>query len=59
MGKDDLPPILRVESESGIAYYPRFHKNAEGEWELNDKSFSNLLRPVLVSEKHGTKMDKD
>ena len=55
MDKDDLPPILRVESESGIAYYPRFHKNAEGEWELNDKSFRKMLRSHLVSEQPGKK----
>jgi hypothetical protein len=51
MDKADLPPILRVESKSGIAYYPRFHKNTEGAWELNNKSFLNLLKPHIVSEK--------
>lgn len=51
MDKDDLPPILRVESKSGIAYYPRFHKNTEGAWELNDKSFRKMLKPHTVTEK--------
>jgi hypothetical protein len=56
--KNDPPPTLRVESKSGAAYYPRYHKNTEGEWELNDKSFRNLLKPHLTSEKP-VKTDKD
>ena len=59
MDKDNEQPLVRLKGPDGMAFYPRYHKNTEGEWELNDKSFSNLLRPVLVSEKHGTKMDKD
>lgn len=52
MDKDDLPPILRIDAGNGRAYYPRFHKNTDGEWELNDKSFRKMLRPHLVLEQH-------
>ena len=49
--KNDLPPILRIDAGNGMAYYPRFVKNTEGEWELNDKSFRKMLKPNTVTEK--------
>ena len=56
---NDLPPTIRVESKSGIAYYPRYHKNTKDEWELNDKSFQKILKPHMVKEKSIKKTDKD
>ncbi|MFZ2398293.1 MAG: hypothetical protein WAW31_06465 [Smithella sp.] len=57
--KNDLPPTLRIDAGNGRAYYPRFHKNTKGEWELNDKSFRKMLRPHSVLEKPAKKTDKD
>ena len=59
MDKDNEQPLVRVKGPDGMAFYPRYHKNTEGEWELNDKSFRKLLRPNLVSEKPVTKTGKD
>jgi hypothetical protein len=41
--KDDMQPILRVEIPDGSAYYPKFEKNTDGEWELKDKSFQKMI----------------
>lgn len=51
MNKDDKPPILRIKTKSGAVYYPRFHKNTQGEWELNDKSFREIFMHQSPSEK--------
>jgi|GEM_PF-2033563 len=49
--KKDMPPILRIEGEDGTVWYPRFHKNEKGEWELNDPSFREMLKCSSVTEK--------
>ena len=41
--KDDMQPTVRVVGEDGTVWYPMFHKNTEGEWELNDKSFQKMI----------------
>lgn len=33
----EMQPMVRIDVGNGRAYYPRFHKNTQGEWELNDK----------------------
>lgn len=42
-------PTLRLETPDGIAWYPRFVKNTQGEWELKDKSFLKLLEHHIIS----------
>jgi len=56
---DKEQPIVRVETSDGRAYYPRFKKNTEEEWELKDKSFRKMLRPHTTSEKPVKKTGKD
>ena len=56
--KKELPPITRVEGENGAVYYPRYHKNTQGEWELNDKSFQEMFKRHSVLEKL-VKTEKD
>jgi len=56
--KKDMQPILRIEGENGTAWYPRFHKNEKGEWELNDKSFQKMFKSHSVLEKTD-KTEKD
>ena len=46
-----MPPMLRIEGENGTVWYPRFHKNEKGEWELNDPSFREMLKRSSVTEK--------
>lgn len=51
MSEDKDPhPITRIESGSGVVYYPRYHKNTQGEWELNDKSFQKMFERHMVLE---------
>lgn len=57
--KKDMPPILRIDAGNGRAYYPKFHKNKQGEWELNDPSFREILKRRSVIEKPAKKKDKD
>ena len=54
----DMPPILRIDAGNGRAYYPRYHKNTKGDWELNDKSFQKMFRSHSVLEKTD-KTEKD
>ncbi len=49
--KDDQQPLVRVKSDSGIVYYPRFEKNTEGEWMPTDPSFQATNRRRFDSEK--------
>jgi hypothetical protein len=50
MDKDnEQRPITRIVDDNGTVWYPRYHKNAKGEWELNDKSFLKMLRRYLIS----------
>jgi hypothetical protein len=48
MKDDDMQPIVRVKGEDGIVWYPRYHKNTKGEWELNDKSFQKMFERHMV-----------
>ena len=49
--QDDRPPVVRVQAKNGIAYYPKFKKGTNGEWELLDKSFSQMPVAQPTSEK--------
>ncbi|MEN6347950.1 MAG: hypothetical protein ABFD08_00935 [Syntrophomonas sp.] len=55
----DLPPIISIEAENGTIWSPRYHKNTQGEWELNDKSFQKMIDRHMVLEKPTPKKDKD
>ncbi len=60
MDKDNKQqPITRIVGENGTVWYPRYHKNTKGEWELKDKSFRKMLRRHLVLDIPGPKKDKD
>ena len=59
MKKDDPMPIIRIEGDNGIAYYPLFVKNAQGEWELADKSFQTLFKQHAVIEKPAAETSED
>lgn len=49
--KDEQQPLVRVKTESGIVYYPRFEKNTEGKWTPTDPSFQEMNRRRFDSEK--------
>lgn len=53
--KKDMQPIMRIEGENGATYYPRYHKNTKGEWDLNDKSFQEMFKRRSVIEKSAKK----
>lgn len=55
--KKDMPPILRIEGEDGIVWYPRFHKNEKGEWYLPDKEYWQKMIAIQDS-KRQSKKDK-
>ena len=49
--KDDQQPMVRVETDSGLVYYPRFEKNTQGKWVPTDPSFQEINRHRYDSEK--------
>jgi hypothetical protein len=55
---DDMQPLLRIDAGNGMAFYPRYHKNAKGDWELNDKSFQKMLMRHSVLEPNVKKEDE-
>ena len=58
MKDKEMPPIIRVEGANGIAYYPKYIKNAQGEWELKDKTFQKMFEYLADAEKPA-KTDKE
>ena len=54
----ETQPITRIDAGNGRAYYPRYHKNKEGEWELNDKSFQKMFERHSVLEPNAKKEDE-
>lgn len=53
----DQPPILRVEMSDGSAYYPRFTKNTNGEWELPDVEYWQKMIALQDSRRKAKKDD--
>ncbi len=53
----DMPPILRIEGEDGIVWYPRFHENEKGEWTLPDKEYW-ATKIALQDSKRQSQKDK-
>lgn len=43
-------PIVRVETKSGMIYYPKFEKDTEGKWRPVDLSFQKMNRLRYNSE---------
>ena len=52
-----MPPILRIEGEDGIVWYPRFHENEKGEWTLPDKEYW-ATKIALQDSKRQSQKDK-
>lgn len=46
----EMQPMVRIDVGNGRAYYPRFHKNTRGEWELNDKLCQKMFERHIVLE---------
>jgi hypothetical protein len=56
--KDDSQPMVRVKTEIGMVYYPKFEKNTEGKWIPVDPSFQKINKLRHNSEMR-VKHDKD
>jgi hypothetical protein len=48
MKDKEMPPVIRVKGKDGAVYYPKFEKNAQGKWEMKDKSFQKMLSPSEI-----------
>jgi hypothetical protein len=49
----DEEPLVRIKTEDGETYYPKFEKNTRGKWTPKDKSLQETLRHRARSEKPG------
>jgi hypothetical protein len=47
--------IVRVETDNGQVFYPRFEKNTDGRWTATDPSFQEINRRRKTTEKPAKK----
>lgn len=52
MSQNNDHPLTSIETPNGTVWSPRYHKNTNGAWELNDKSFQQMITPLSDSEQN-------
>jgi len=57
MKDKEMPPVIRVKGSNEVVYYPKFEKNAQGKWEMKDKSFQKMLSPSQIEQLQQSKKD--